>query len=199
MLDVLIVGAGPAGAVAARSWRERACACGSLDRATFPRDKLCGDTVNPGALARLSALGLAAEHRDARPARRPACCVTGERGVAIEGRYPDGVTGRAIVRRDLDWLLLRAAIDGRVSVRAGRQRARCGRRTTASPGARSTGVTIGANGGGADARRAGHHRRRRTSLRDRVRPRPGASPAAPPPLGHRRLLRELYKWGQTPV
>jgi flavin-dependent dehydrogenase len=36
--------------------------------------------------------------------------VTGEGGVAIEGRYPAGVHGRAIVRRDLDWLLVRAAI-----------------------------------------------------------------------------------------
>ena len=36
--------------------------------------------------------------------------VTGERGVTIEGRYPGGLSGRAITRRDLDWLLLQQAI-----------------------------------------------------------------------------------------
>jgi flavin-dependent dehydrogenase len=36
--------------------------------------------------------------------------VTGERGVAIEGCYPGGLSGRAITRRDLDWLLLQQAI-----------------------------------------------------------------------------------------
>jgi flavin-dependent dehydrogenase len=36
--------------------------------------------------------------------------VTGPRGVAIDGRYPDGVYGRALIRRDLDWALLQQAI-----------------------------------------------------------------------------------------
>jgi len=36
--------------------------------------------------------------------------VTGEGGVAIEGCYPGGRSGRAITRRDLDWLLLQQAI-----------------------------------------------------------------------------------------
>jgi flavin-dependent dehydrogenase len=36
--------------------------------------------------------------------------LTGERGVTIEGCYPVGVSGRAMVRRDLDWLLLRQAV-----------------------------------------------------------------------------------------
>ena len=31
--------------------------------------------------------------------------VTGETGVAIEGRYPGGLSGRAITRRDFDWLV----------------------------------------------------------------------------------------------
>jgi flavin-dependent dehydrogenase len=35
--------------------------------------------------------------------------VTGERGVRIAGRYPDGISGRAILRRDFDAALLRAA------------------------------------------------------------------------------------------
>jgi flavin-dependent dehydrogenase len=59
MLDVLIVGAGPAGSVAAAILARAGARVRIVDRAVFPRDKLCGDTVNPGTLATLSRLGLA--------------------------------------------------------------------------------------------------------------------------------------------
>ena len=58
-VDIAIVGAGPAGAAAAL----RACqlAPGAnvllLDKATFPRDKACGDGIAPHAVADLEALG----------------------------------------------------------------------------------------------------------------------------------------------
>ena len=59
MADVVIVGAGPAGSIAgivlARAGRG---VCALLIAATFPRDKLCGDTVNPGTLERLRRLGV---------------------------------------------------------------------------------------------------------------------------------------------
>src|SRR6185369_4981752 len=100
MDDVLIVGAGPAGAVAGAILARRGARVRLVDRATFPRDKLCGDTVNPGTLARLEDLGLAGG-LDTRGLRVDGMIVTGERGVAIAGRYPDGRSGRAISRRDL--------------------------------------------------------------------------------------------------
>ena len=109
MLDVLIVGAGPAGAVAATVLARAGARVRLVDRATFPRDKLCGDTVNPGTLARLKHLGMDRDI-DARGLRVDGMRVTGERGVAIEGRYPAGRVGRAITRRVLDWLLLEQAI-----------------------------------------------------------------------------------------
>jgi flavin-dependent dehydrogenase len=109
MLDVLIVGAGPAGAVAGLVLARAGARVVLVDRATFPRHKLCGDTVNPGTLAHLRRLGLA---------RRVEACglaiagirVTGEHGVAVEGRYPGTLTGRALVRRDFDSILLEHAI-----------------------------------------------------------------------------------------
>ena len=107
--DVLIVGAGPAGAVAATVLARAGVRVRLLDRAAFPRDKLCGDTVNPGTLARLRRLGLSAPIDD-RGLRVDGMRVTGPRGVAIDGRYPDGVYGRALIRRDLDWALLQQAI-----------------------------------------------------------------------------------------
>jgi flavin-dependent dehydrogenase len=109
MLDVVIVGAGPAGAIAGVLLGRAGARVRIVDRATFPRDKLCGDTVNPGTLARLTRLGLA-QDIGARGLRVDGMLVTGEHGAAIEGRYPAGRSGRAILRRDLDWLLLQQAV-----------------------------------------------------------------------------------------
>src|SRR5712691_9936720 len=95
MLDVLIVGAGPAGAIAALVLARAGARVQLVDRATFPRDKLCGDTVNPGTLARLKSLGVA-EDVEARSLRVDGMLVTGARGVAIEGSYPEGTSARAI-------------------------------------------------------------------------------------------------------
>ena len=46
--DAVCRGAGPAGAVAAIVLARAGARVRLVDRATFPRDKLCGDTVNPG-------------------------------------------------------------------------------------------------------------------------------------------------------
>ena len=123
MDDVLIVGAGPAGAVAAIVLARAGARVRLLDRAVFPRDKLCGDTVNPGALGELRRLGLS-EPVEAIGVRIEGMRVTGSRGVTVDGRYPNGLHGRAILRRDMDWALLRqaiaagAAFESAVAVRA---------------------------------------------------------------------------------
>jgi flavin-dependent dehydrogenase len=109
--DVLIVGAGPAGTVAATILARAGARVRIVDRATFPRDKLCGDTVNPGTVARLQHLNMAGDLSE-RSLRVCGMLVTGERGVTVEGRYPDGQYGLAILRREFDWMLLQHAISG---------------------------------------------------------------------------------------
>ncbi len=145
MHDVVIVGAGPAGAVAAIVLARAGARVRLVERAVFPRDKLCGDTVNPGTRARLARLGLD-EGLDARALRVDGMRLTGEGGVVIEGRYPHGQSGRAIVRRDLDWMLLQRAIaagcelESGVGVRGAIISEQRGARTV-------SGVTVGVNGG----------------------------------------------------
>jgi flavin-dependent dehydrogenase len=109
MDDVLIVGAGPAGAVAAIVLARAGARVRLIDRAAFPRDKLCGDTINPGTLGLLRRLGLA-DALEARALPIDGMIVTGEGSMAVEGRYPRDQRGLAISRRDFDAMLLEQAV-----------------------------------------------------------------------------------------
>lgn len=55
--DVVVVGGGPAGAVAAWSLARRGVRVAVVERASFPREKVCGDFVEPGGLRILEAMG----------------------------------------------------------------------------------------------------------------------------------------------
>ena len=118
MLDVLVVGAGPAGSVAAAVLARAGARVGIIDRATFPRDKLCGDTVNPGTLALLRRLKLA-DCLDRCGLPIDGMVVTGEGGVRIEGSYPRGLQGRALMRSHMDWALLQEAMNAGAEFDAG--------------------------------------------------------------------------------
>src|SRR3954466_2849745 len=56
--DVAIVGAGLAGTLAARQLARAGAAVLLLDRATFPRWKVCGCCLNPHAQSALASVGL---------------------------------------------------------------------------------------------------------------------------------------------
>ena len=112
MWDVLIAGAGPAGSIAATILARAGARVLLVDRARFPRDKLCGDSLNPGTLALLRKLDLAS-WVEAHGVRVDGMLVTGPHGVRIEGRYPAPFVGRIAMRRDLDrWLLGEALAAG---------------------------------------------------------------------------------------
>ena len=57
-LDVLVVGAGPAGVAAGIEARRLGLDVLVVDKAGFPRDKTCGDGLTTGALRLLDALGV---------------------------------------------------------------------------------------------------------------------------------------------
>lgn len=57
-VDVVVVGAGPAGAAAAITAARAGLDVTVVDKAAFPRDKICGDGLTTGALRHLEHLGL---------------------------------------------------------------------------------------------------------------------------------------------
>ena len=56
--DVLVIGAGPAGSIAALVLARAGARVALLDKAPFPRDKACGDFVGPRGLQVLDDLGI---------------------------------------------------------------------------------------------------------------------------------------------
>ncbi len=107
--DVVIAGAGPAGSLTALLLARAGVRVRLFDRAVFPRNKLCGDTLNPGALAILRRVGALGDlEQQGLPVR--GMVVTGGDGVRVEARYGDGIRGLSVLRRDLDAMLLQAAV-----------------------------------------------------------------------------------------
>jgi menaquinone-9 beta-reductase len=103
MLRVAIVGAGPAGSSAACHLARAGCAVTLVDRARFPRDKVCGDWLTPLALDELARAGL---DTDALAAVAPAH-TTIRAGVlgapnGRSSRHALDVPGACVMRRVLD-------------------------------------------------------------------------------------------------
>ena len=106
--DVIVAGAGPAGTLAALILARAGFTVQLFDRATFPRPKLCGDTLNPGAL-RVLARHMDVDAITPRSLPLDGMVLTGP-GVSVRGTYGDGCHGHAIARRDFDSILLDEAL-----------------------------------------------------------------------------------------
>jgi len=145
MWDVVIAGGGPAGSVAAIILARAGARVLLVDRARFPRDKLCGDSLNPGALARLRRLRLS-EWVETHGTPIRGMLVTGPGGVRVEGRYPDALTGRTVRRSDLDHYLLSEAARAGARVEEG-VRVRGARVDQTGGALYATGVRVASRGG----------------------------------------------------
>jgi geranylgeranyl reductase family protein len=105
-VDVLVVGGGPAGAASAAAVRRTRpdAEVLVLDRAEFPRDKVCGDGVAAEALDVLAGLGVdVTALTDGFPAV-PRLRLTGPRGTTLDRAIPRPV--RVVPRAVLDGRLL---------------------------------------------------------------------------------------------
>ncbi len=120
--DVAVVGGGPAGCAAAITLARAGRDVVLVDKATFPRDKCCGDGLTAGALRHLEALGL---RPDAVASWQPVTLsiVRSTSGRTIELPLPCGPgagTYAAVARRaDLDAALLDLARAAGVKVHDG--------------------------------------------------------------------------------
>lgn len=112
MDDVVVAGGGPAGAWAALILARAGAKVRVFERARFPRHKLCGDTLNPGALAVL-ARRVETASLIATSGKIHGMLLTGPGGVSVRALYGAGLGGRAVTRRVFDeWLLRQASAAG---------------------------------------------------------------------------------------
>ena len=139
VVDVAVVGGGPAGAAAAIELGRAGLDVAVLDRATFPRDKCCGDGLTTGALRHLEYLGL---HPDAVPSWQAVatCLVRSPSGRVVAFPLPPTAQHAAVARRaDLDTALLDVARGAGAKVHEGR--------AFTSLASSADGVTVTATGG----------------------------------------------------
>lgn len=120
LIDLCIVGAGPAGSAAAISSAKLGLSSVVLDKARFPRDKCCGDGLTAGALRILEDLGFDA---GSLPSWKVVSdvVITGPSGRSVTYQLPKG-SGQyaAVVRRqELDEALVALARVSGVEVREG--------------------------------------------------------------------------------
>jgi geranylgeranyl reductase family protein len=109
--DLIVAGAGPAGAAAALEAKRLAPGARVLllDRVAFPRDKPCGDGIGPHAAAELAALGAGAALEGYPPVRR------------LRLWAPGGIEAAGTMARP-SWVVPRRVMDARLvaaAVRAG--------------------------------------------------------------------------------
>jgi geranylgeranyl reductase family protein len=112
--DVAIIGGGPAGAACATLCARAGLRTLVLERCAFPRDKVCGDCLNPGCWPVFEELGVAEAVRAS-----PHLPVAHVAFAGMDGRrtaFP--LSGEiAIARRILDAILLRRAAEAGAEVR----------------------------------------------------------------------------------
>lgn len=103
--DVVVIGAGPAGAACAWALARGGRRVLLVDQHQFPRDKVCGDGLIPDAMAALARIGALDEVLAvAKPVRHVRCIASRGGQVDVPG------TMAVLPRRELDHILYRRAL-----------------------------------------------------------------------------------------
>jgi geranylgeranyl reductase family protein len=109
--DVLVVGAGPAGAAVARRLAEHGANVVVLERRSFPRSKACGDSLTPRAVAAIDRLGAGSVLDGTHiTSGLRITASTRSRELAWPSHPQFGATGAAVPRRVLDERLAMHAV-----------------------------------------------------------------------------------------
>ena len=120
--DVLIIGAGPAGAASAVLLARAGCSVVLADRARFPRDKPCSEFISPEGVRVLDRLGVLASLEQGTAASLAGLTVHAPRGSHLTGLFaraavkPWRDTGLSVRRSALDARLVQAAREAGVRV-----------------------------------------------------------------------------------
>jgi geranylgeranyl reductase family protein len=124
-VDLLIVGAGPAGSAAAIRAARAGLRVQVLDRARFPREKACSEYMSPETLRHLDQLGVLKTLDAAGGHPLAGTTVIGPGGSRLTGRFaragwsPFRPTGLSLPRRILDLTLVDAARAAGAEIREG--------------------------------------------------------------------------------
>jgi geranylgeranyl reductase family protein len=99
--DVIVVGAGPAGSATAFYLAQAGLDVLLLDKAMFPREKVCGDGLTPRGVRAILAMGITADERDGWVPNKGLRIIGG--GVRLELRWPElsNYPGYGLVRTRL--------------------------------------------------------------------------------------------------
>ena len=106
--DAVVIGAGPAGSAAARLLAEAGWHVALVEKAAFPRRKVCGEFISTTSMPVLKACGVAA--RFIEEAGPPVTRLGIYAGKAILAQRRERVWGRALGREHLDLMLRDAAV-----------------------------------------------------------------------------------------
>jgi len=121
--DVIVIGAGPAGCASALFLHQKGLRVLVLDRAEFPRDKVCGEFVSPAADDILKELGVLDAIQQSIPVRLRGVAISsyGKPELCID--YPSSpergetMTSLSLSRFQLDHLLVQKLVEQGVEVR----------------------------------------------------------------------------------
>ncbi len=121
--DVIVIGAGPAGCASALFLHRRGLRVLVLDRAAFPRDKVCGEFISPAADDILEELGVLDAIRKTHPARLRGIAVSSYGKPELYIDYPlcpgkgQAMTSLSLPRLQLDHLMVQRLMEAGVEVR----------------------------------------------------------------------------------